>query len=289
MTDPSGCIIYEATVEASPANGGAAINSWSGSFTVPAEGACTQQDDRGTLQLGSSAPLDMGTCPYSYGALVACTQSPPDPTVGAFNVLTPSAYASTCAAICASQNCLELAMSVAGPVAPGLGCCNQVSGQVSFPVPVWQFNPAGVDYGLVPSPVISDDNAQFRYLANHNRILLGVLLQQTRWAVGACPSSRFADISDVCQLPTWSADPYGVDPAFVVASPIFQPGLNIPDWYSPAEVSQFGIPYGFFPDAPGKPIFSVFFDINHRQAAAANLLQYLQDGYYIDGQARTGL
>lgn len=296
ITDPAGCIIFEGTVEATPANGGATINSWSGVFNVPPEGGCVQQDDRGsllvgadangTLLTGAAAPLDMGTCPYSYGALVSCTQSPPDPTVGAFNVLIPNAYTSTCAAMCASQNCMELAMSVAGPVPPGVGCCNQVSGQAAFNFSVWTFNPVSVDYGLIPNPVIADGNSQFRYLANNNRVLLGVLVQQTRWATGACTNTRFAKLNDVCQLTSYSSAPYGVDPAFVASSSLYQAGINMSAYYQPQEVSPYGIPYGFFEDAPGKAKFSVFFDINLKEATATNLLQYLQDGYYIDGLVR---
>lgn len=288
ITDPLGCIIFEATVEATAANGGAAINSWAGTFTVPPAGGCVPQDDRGnvTLPLAASAPPDLGTCPYSYGSLVSCTQQPPDPTAGPFNALLPNAYSSTCAAMCASQNCMELAMSVAGPVPPGTGCCNQVSGQVGFNFSLWAYNPPHVDYGLIPDSSLASSTPQFRYLANNNRVLLGLLLQQTRWAAGACSDSRFAAINDVCQLTTYSADNYGVDPAFVTSSPLYQPSANITQYYTPSEVSVYGIPYGFFPDAPGKPTFSVFFDINMREAAAQNLLQYMQDGYYIDGQAR---
>lgn len=212
-----------------------------------------QQDDRGVLALGGGA-LDMGTCPYTYGALTACAQSPPDGSADTsfFNGLSGNAYTATCAAICASLGCQEYSMAIAGPVPPGTGCCNQVAGFQAFNFSVWTFNPPHVDYNLVPTQLIASSDPQFRYLANNNRVLLGVLVQQTRWATGACESARFASIDDQCQLSAAASEPFGADPSFVVSSVLYQPGANASDYYGPDEISQFGIPFGFFPDAPGK-------------------------------------
>lgn len=261
-------------MEASPANAGAAINQWVGTFTVPPDGGCQQLDDRGNLSVtysaDGSAVTDLGVCPYSYGMLTQCLQNPPDPTADGsfFNAPAGSAITAACGAVCASLPCLEFGMAIAGPVPPGTGCCNQISGQQPFNFSVWSFRPPHVDYGLIPTQLIAANNPQFRYLANNNRVLLGLLMQQTRWAQGSCSSTRFRDIDDVCQSDRWSTDPYGVDPSFVVSSSLFQPGANMSAYYAPGEISPFGIPYGFFPDSPGGATFSVFFDINMRQDAA---------------------
>ena len=200
---------------------------------------------------------------------------------------TATALVAQCAALCASLNCQSYAQMVAGPVPIGFGCCNQIQGTVQFNFSIWNFNPAHVDYGLVPSIVAAGQQAQFRYVANNNRVLLGMLVQQTRWGTASCASERFVAIDDTCQSTAFSSTPYGSDPTFVSSSPLYVPGLNASNFYLPSEISPYNIPYGFFPDKPGGTTFSVFFDINLSQQRVAAVLQYLQAGFYIDGSTHT--
>ena len=281
VTDPNGCIWYEGTVEDAPANAGATINSFQGTFTVGTDGTCVTADARGTLGPVATSAADLGTCPYSYGALTLCTQSPPSVTQAqaAFSAVQPNAQVSTCNAMCASANCQSFAMNLAGPVPPGYGCCNQLSGLAQFNFSLWNYNTPEVDYGLIPP---TSDALRARYLANNNQVVLGLLLQTDRWATGNC-SLRFSNIvGNTCQLAQFSSDPFGVDPAFVLSSQLYA-GVPASNFYRPWELNSNGIPYGFFPDSAGATTFSVFIDVNFGQAAAAAVIQYLQDGNYIDG------
>ena len=74
-----------------------------------------------------------------------------------------------------------------------------------FNFSLWQYHPAEVDYALIPPMYVAGQGAQYRYLANSNRIILGVLVQQTRWAATSCGSDRFLAIDDVCQSTDWRA------------------------------------------------------------------------------------
>lgn len=126
LTDTSGCILFEATVESSPDTAAPGIHSADFIFSIGADGTCQTLDDRGDLDLAQAADGgDFGTCPLAYSSLVACTQQPPSSSYGAFNAPLATAFEATCAAVCASQNCQEYAMGIAGPVPPGLGCCDQ--------------------------------------------------------------------------------------------------------------------------------------------------------------------
>lgn len=139
LTDPSGCILFEATIEATPATAAAAISSADFLFSVGADGACQSIDDRGDLDLSqaNAGDMDFGTCPVSYSSLTACTQAPPSSAYGALNAPLSTAFEATCAAVCASAACREFAMGIAGPVPPGLGCCQQAR-----PALAWTRRPA---------------------------------------------------------------------------------------------------------------------------------------------------
>lgn len=119
-----------------------------------------------------------------------------------------------------------------------------------FNFSVWNYNPPFVDYGLVPQ--IDTNKPQQRFLANNNRIILGVLVQQTMWTIGTCPTHRFAEIDAECQKREWSSHPFGADAFFMQNSDLFDGTLNMSAFYRPSEISPYGVPYGFFPDSPGE-------------------------------------
>ena len=86
-----------------------------------------------------------------------------------------------------------------------------------------------------------------------------------------------------------SVAPYGVDPVFLRASPLYRADLAAKqDWYyntsDPGQTSATGAPYGFHArDLAGRPAgFPVLLESGLGAGRAAALLRYLADGNYLD-------
>eukprot|EP00897_Mesotaenium_endlicherianum_P007211 jgi/Mesen1/6518/ME000332S05530 len=119
-----------------------------------------------------------------------------------------------------------------------------------------------------------------------NRVLIGMLIHQTRGTKTKCSDKRFGNIYNACLNKDPSLTPYGVDPVFLPTSALHNPTLAAKDFYPNAsQLSPLGnVPLGFFPRVVSgiSKGFSVIFDINlsHEQAIAR--LRYLEDGFFID-------
>ncbi|GAQ78340.1 Ca2+-modulated nonselective cation channel polycystin [Klebsormidium nitens] len=123
-----------------------------------------------------------------------------------------------------------------------------------------------------------------RYASNHNRIIGGLFLHQTRLEASRCSNNRFEELFEFCIDDGQSVTPYGADPVFNPTSDLFNPDISVADYYLENELSPLGVPYGFFPkqtEGEGKG-FPIVFDINLAQDQAQSRLQYLQDGLFID-------
>ena len=166
----------------------------------------------------------------------------------------------------------------------GNGCCIQEAGLLSKPFSLWQYHSPGQDYNLIPR--VSDNSvAKSRFLALNNRVIGGLLITATRKAISTCPS-RFTQLEGSCQMQTLSNQPFGSDPVFVQSSSLYG-GLDPSQFYSPGEINPLGVPYGFFPAPAGSTVFPVYLDVNVDQTRASEVLAYMQDGFFIDGDTQS--
>eukprot|EP00897_Mesotaenium_endlicherianum_P002775 jgi/Mesen1/2525/ME000160S01632 len=118
-----------------------------------------------------------------------------------------------------------------------------------------------------------------------NRVLIGVLIHQTRAMKSKCSGKRFDNIYNSCLDKNPSLTPFGVDPVFLATSSLYNPTLVVSDFYpDPAQLTPLGVPLGFFHrQAKGyKNGFTIILDINLSHDKAAAALKYLQDGFFID-------
>ncbi|KAK3241931.1 hypothetical protein CYMTET_48339 [Cymbomonas tetramitiformis] len=178
--------------------------------------------------------------------------------------------------------------------------------------------------GLEEHIPVGNSEPRKRYLgvSGSNRMLAGILLTQKRYIEEEC-RTRYDDLSGACHAANADSDePYGVDPVFLVSSALFRKDLapatccNISaytadcmppqcgDFYKESEMSSAtsghwrqgfspvqnevrgGTPYGFFPYGSRKD-FHIWFDINLSRRRATRLLQYLQDGLYLDANTKS--
>lgn len=154
------------------------------------------------------------------------------------------------------------------------------------PFGLWEHHPSGADYGLIPRGA---DGAKPRFVALNNRVVAGLLIEQRRRVRAPCSAQdRFRGLVTQCFAGgDPSSEPFGVDPAFVSSSSLFDPTLRIADFYSDAEIGPRGLPFGFFPSAPeADGVFPVFIDVNADEARARAILQMLVDGFFVDGAQR---
>ena len=277
VTTADGCILLDSTVPATAAYSGSDIYEVDTPFVVPGEGApCAATDLRGAFL--DLARNDLGTCPYGADMIRACGLRSMVPTINEI-IAGSNAQTAACDAVCATSACDDAGPYLDGPVPAGYGCCTQNMGLLSFAAPVWQFHPAGVDYHLIPS--INNSLAPTaRYPVNNNRLVAGLLLEQTRAAAAPCAEPRFGALEGDCLAGSSSA-PYGVDPVFVASSDLYDGTLDPMTYYATSEFNARNVPYGFFPNDGG--VFDVVFDTNIVQQRAHDMLTYLQEGFFIDG------
>ncbi|GAQ79658.1 Ca2+-modulated nonselective cation channel polycystin [Klebsormidium nitens] len=129
-----------------------------------------------------------------------------------------------------------------------------------------------------------------RFATNHNRVLGGLLIHQTRYRGSPCTSKRFLNLFQSCGSGT-STEPYGVDPVFVPASPLYNIDVQprVSQFYAPDEQNLRGTPRGFFPaEVAGLSSgFPIVIDVDLDQGGASDRLQYLVDGLFLDNATET--
>ena len=188
------------------------------------------------------------------------------------------------------------------------GCCNLVQYDTPFAMETVAVPPPP---GATP-PVPLDTSVRKRYVSSKNVIVGGVLLYQTRSGNEPC-KGKFGDAradrglsGETCPVVDKSdVDPYGVDPVFISTSRLYDPeakdkmccrpesaaqgGSNASDpgsskFYKNSELNVKGVPYGFYPSTlTGREDgFAVVIDINLRENAFDKLIEYLEDGFFID-------
>ncbi|CAI5990888.1 unnamed protein product, partial [Closterium sp. NIES-64] len=132
-----------------------------------------------------------------------------------------------------------------------------------------------------------------RYVSRHNRLLIGMVLQQDRWGTQHCNGSGLLHLAGWCSNGT-SLEPFGVNPHFLPTSAIYNSAAS-------ANMSQLdnntfgvklkfnpqGLPYGFIYPMASLTTLPLVFDINLDYEAAMRRLHYLVDGSYIDNGTRT--
>ncbi|CAI5983985.1 unnamed protein product [Closterium sp. NIES-65] len=132
-----------------------------------------------------------------------------------------------------------------------------------------------------------------RYVSRHNRLLIGMVLQQDRWGTQHCNGSGLLHLAGWCSNGT-SLEPFGVNPHFLPTSAIYDSAAS-------ANMSQLdnntfgvklkfnpqGLPYGFIYPMASLTTLPLVFDINLDYEAAMRRLHYLVDGSYIDNGTRT--
>lgn len=177
-----------------------------------------------------------------------------------------------------------------GQARTGAGACcdaSTVGTGLAFPFNLTQFgpNPLLLDAAFVPSNNFTKE----RIWALKNRVLIGMLIHQTRGDSQKCGVHRFDNLYATCLSRTSSTSPYGVDPVFLTTSVLYDQTLNASDYYAPSEINSQGVPYGFFsrPTKGYSPGYTVVFDTNLNYQQAVDRLQYLQDGFFIDNATKS--
>ena len=134
-------------------------------------------------------------------------------------------------------------------------------------------------------PVLNETRE--RNFLGKNRIIGGVLLDQTRVKLGNCPISR-QGLSRYfrCATDEESRDPFGVDPSLVSTSSLYRASNRINNFYEAVELNDQGVPFGFFYDGGcsncGVHNFPILFDVNMNSTRVNTLLSTMIEGNYID-------
>lgn len=123
-----------------------------------------------------------------------------------------------------------------------------------------------------------------RFVAGKNKLLIGMLLHQTRGTNQPCKDSRFKKLYASCLEDSAATAPFGADPAFLPSSVLYQASQNQSDYYASSEINAYGVPYGFFsrPTRGYSAGYSIIFDSNLDNTGAKQHLQYLLDGFFLD-------
>eukprot|EP00898_Chlorokybus_atmophyticus_P004262 jgi/Chlat1/4837/Chrsp31S04872 len=178
------------------------------------------------------------------------------------------------------------------PIGDGTACCNLLTSTADSPsAQPFELVNYSAEQKKAENALNQDTvhNARWRTIGVTNRVIAGMLIHQTRWAIGNCSNERFSQLlprDGVCTAKTLSLEPYGVDPVFLKASTLYNSSAvdERTRFYSDSEVNNRGVPYGFFPSKVKgyEDGFPVFIDINLSQQRAEDMFSYLQDGFFID-------
>eukprot|EP00897_Mesotaenium_endlicherianum_P006639 jgi/Mesen1/6002/ME000306S05267 len=147
-------------------------------------------------------------------------------------------------------------------------------------------NASLTDQGFVPN----EDIALERLLAEHNRVVIGMLIYTSRWSSRSCKDDRFRSLYPYCIKGTTS-QPFGTNPIFLPTSELFNPnaakGVTFND-SGKGDRNSIGLPFGFYhqPSSAIKDGYAMVLDINLNNAEATSRLQYLVDGFFLDNGTR---
>lgn len=187
ITDTDGCLVNGGGLSMSDANAGADIHSATFDFVAGPEGSCEAAAERFALayiaRVDLSAMLDDrgdgGICAFDIDALKLCQYRPKgadselSALLSGFTAVKPA-----CDAICASSVCDATIFAITGPVPVDYGCCDQEAGEVRKRFGLWEHHERNSgDYGLIPRSV---EEAKQRFVALNNRVVGGLLIEQTR-------------------------------------------------------------------------------------------------------------
>ncbi|CAI5470656.1 unnamed protein product [Closterium sp. Yama58-4] len=155
---------------------------------------------------------------------------------------------------------------------------------------------AGNATSAAPSANGTEEVALSRFVAEQNRVLIGLIIEQKRWDAVTCQPSRFSSLFQNCMNGTSTA-PFGVNPHFLPSSSLYSPDaqLALDDSLASADVDTMqpiatrpdGVPYGFQVAKANEKVFPVIFDINLDNEAATRRLQYLADSFFIDNATQS--
>jgi len=177
-----------------------------------------------------SAPYftDIPKCPFDDNQIVEC------------NVADVASYGN-CSTICQYDGCSERMFELAGAAVTGFGCCTPPPRKGTFPFLAGNGEPYQVSQAK-PEP-------RERYLGMRNRVMVGLMVHQTRKAKVNCVRSLSSDSKggssnrtkgvnataggelmekpSLCRAGYTVSNPYGADPAFLKASEkLYQPDLE---------------------------------------------------------------
>eukprot|EP00271_Cylindrocystis_brebissonii_P012760 TRINITY_DN31_c0_g1_i5.p1 TRINITY_DN31_c0_g1~~TRINITY_DN31_c0_g1_i5.p1 ORF type:complete len:1582 (+),score=269.36 TRINITY_DN31_c0_g1_i5:725-5470(+) len=165
--------------------------------------------------------------------------------------------------------------------------------QYNFGLLTWGPNVTINDHDFLPS----EAPPLLRHVSVKNRVLIGMVLAQTRWASEECKDSRFFSIYPNCTYSASTAH-YGVNPVFLPTSTLYDAyfaanaSLYYANWSLGFDNSTLrnpqGVPYGFDANSLGvaEPTFHYLFDINYNAREAQESLQYMADGFFIDNATK---
>jgi len=258
--------------------------------------------DAACLQLTDYDKNLQAICPYADESTKACGTH----KIGA----TSTFFDELCEHICATPACPTRSFDLFGYSPENTGCCRanyfDTEG-LGENRQAFTINSFGAAHSVLPTST-SD---RVRYLAGKNKIVGGLLVHQVRRKAEEC-NTAFPYLQKTCRgTKDISDDPFGVDPAFLSTSRVYDESLEIrtccfeSSWNGtcmPPECGDFyaqtykgkstlnarGVPYGFFAEELNgrKAGFPVYFDINLSYGRAREFLDYLEEGFYLDDMTK---
>ncbi|CAI6000572.1 unnamed protein product, partial [Closterium sp. NIES-65] len=156
--------------------------------------------------------------------------------------------------------------------------------------------PGAAAAGNASSANGTEEVALSRFVAEQNRVLIGLKIEQTRWDAVTCQPYRFSSLFQNC-MNRISTAPFGVNPHFLPSSSLYLPDAYVAlndsltsadvDTMQPIATRPDGVPYGFQVAKANERVFPVIFDINLDNEAATQRLQYLADSFFIDNATQS--
>ncbi|CAI5535095.1 unnamed protein product [Closterium sp. Naga37s-1] len=179
------------------------------------------------------------------------------------------------------------------PLLSSPACCasTAVGRDLTFPFSLQRYGPNYTDSNHAFAA--EREIAVNRFVSRHNRLLIGMVLQQERWGTQVCSGQGVLHLAGWCSNGT-SREPYGVNPHFLPTSSLYDgaaaANMSQLDNHTFGVKLQFnpqGLPYGFIRPTDSIAAYPLVFDINLDNDAATRRLQYLVDGNYIDNATRS--
>eukprot|EP00935_MAST-01C_sp_MAST-1C-sp1_P001174 g1174.t1 len=150
-------------------------------------------------------------------------------------------------------------------------------------------------------PFVDKLKPRYRLLGLKNTIIGGVLIKLKRSKALPCPRNSFFELQRECVGSVEQDEPYGADGAFMEASSLYNPLLlaRMDEFYADPDIKAYNatslinpvtsMPYGFeYKAAPqnaggsAASGFHIFLDVSFTEDKVTRLLQYMEDGFFID-------